>query len=74
METRVKTVFTAVFECSMNDIKDGFSKDTVGSWDSLKHLILIAALEEEFSVSFEPDEILSISTYSEAVRVIQTKI
>ncbi len=31
--------------------------DTVASWDSLAHLNLLMAIEQEFAVSFEADEV-----------------
>ena len=33
------------------------SPETVPAWDSVQHLSLILALEQEFSVRFAPDEI-----------------
>jgi acyl carrier protein len=33
------------------------SPETVPGWDSVQHLSLILALEQEFSVRFAPDEI-----------------
>jgi acyl carrier protein len=43
---------------------------TIKSWDSLRHLNLILALEEHFGVTFEPEEIpelTSVEKLSEAI-------
>ena len=47
---RIKNVMSAVFEIPEEQIKDNSSPDTIESWDSLKHMNLIIALEEEFEV------------------------
>jgi acyl carrier protein len=47
------------------------SPDTVESWDSVQHLNLIIALEQEFGVRFAPEEIeeaLSVAAIAEMVR------
>ncbi|HRE87571.1 MAG TPA: acyl carrier protein [Myxococcota bacterium] len=52
---KVKEVMAAVLEVSVEEIDDEASMDTIGSWDSLRQMNLVLALEERFGVSF-PDE------------------
>ena len=40
------------------------SRDSVEEWDSLKHMFLMLALEEEFSVEFSDDEIATLTNAS----------
>jgi acyl carrier protein len=39
------------------------SNDTIPSWDSLRHMNLILALEEEFGVSIPDEEAANITSY-----------
>ena len=48
---------SAVFEISTGEINDESSPDTIESWDSLKHMNLIIALEEEFNISIPDHEV-----------------
>ena len=57
IEERIKNVMSAVFEIPVEQIQDDSSPDTIDSWDSLKHMNLVAALEEEFNVEFSDGEI-----------------
>ncbi len=41
-------------------ITEDSSPDTVEKWDSLKHMNLILALEEEFDVQFSDDEVVEM--------------
>jgi len=48
---------SAVFQLPLNQITELSSPDTIESWDSLKHINMIVALEEEFNVEFTDDNI-----------------
>ena len=57
VEKRIKSVMSAVFQLPLNQITELSSPDTIESWDSLKHINMIVALEEEFNVEFTDDNI-----------------
>ena len=54
---KLKEVLSAVFEVSVESITDDSSSDTIENWDSLRHLNLIIALEEEFKVVIPDEEV-----------------
>ncbi len=54
---KLKEVLSAVFEVSVESITDASSSDTIENWDSLRHLNLIIALEEEFHVVIPDEEV-----------------
>ena len=60
IEDRIKNVMSAVFEISIEEINDESSPDTIELWDSLKHLNLVIALEEEFNVQFTDDNFIEL--------------
>ena len=70
---RIKNVMSAVFEIPEEQIKDNSSPDTIGSWDSLRHMNLIVALEEEFKVELTDDEILDMMNYKSIESIITGK-
>ena len=69
----IKNVMSAVFEIPEEQIKNDSSPDTIGSWDSLKHMNLIVALEEEFKVELTDDEILDMMNYKSIESIIIRK-
>ena len=73
LEDRIKNIMSAVFEIPEEQIKDNSSPDTIESWDSLKHMNLIIALEEEFEVEFTDNEILEMMNYSLIKAIITGK-
>ena len=60
LEDRIKNSMSAVFEIPADRINDESSPDTIGSWDSLKHMNMVVALEEEFNVQFTDDNIIEL--------------
>jgi acyl carrier protein len=74
MENRIKKVMALVFEISVNKINQESSPDTIDNWDSLKHMILVVALEEEFDIQFEEVEITEMMNYKLICNMIKGKI
>ena len=73
LEDRIKNIMSAVFEIPEEQIKDNSSPDTIESWDSLKHMNLIIALEEEFEVEFIDNEIFEMMNYTLIKSIITEK-
>lgn len=40
-------------------------------WDSIAHMKLIAAIEEEFKINLEVDDVLSLSSYPTAKKIVE---
>ena len=60
MEDKIKRVFSNIFGIPLNEINGQTSPDTIENWDSINHMKLITALEEEFDVEFTDEEILEM--------------
>lgn len=52
-----------ILEIPIGSVGQETSPDTVDSWDSLRHMNLVMALEEEFGVSFTDVQIVEMLTY-----------
>ena len=60
---RIINVMSSVFSVSIDDIDDTTSPDTLESWDSVNHMHLIIALEEEFLVKLNDEDIIEMINY-----------
>jgi acyl carrier protein len=60
---KIKQVMSAVFEIPLESITDDASSDNIENWDSLRHLNLILALEEEFAISIPDEEVGNLVNY-----------
>ena len=60
MKDRVKKVISQVFGVPTEAIADDASPDTLEEWDSVTHLNLVLALEEEFDISLTDEQIVEL--------------
>ena len=64
MENRIKKVMSAVFEIPNIEISEASTMDTIESWDSLKHMNLVIALEDEFQITIPDEEVGNLLSFS----------
>ena len=57
VDDRLRQLFGDVFGVDPSQVKDGDSPDQVESWDSVAHLSLVFAIEAEFDIQFDAEEI-----------------
>ena len=57
-----------------SEITDELSYNSIPEWDSVAHMSLISALEAEFSVVFENDEIVSMTNIGAIERIISNNV
>lgn len=63
MDDRIKRVMASVFGVEPESIGDKSSPDTISSWDSLRHMTLVIALEEEFGCMIDDERIAEMLTF-----------
>ncbi len=73
MEDRIKQVISDVFNIDVNSVNNKTSTKNIENWDSLKHMNLIIALEEEFNIEFSDEEILTSMNYESILTILEGK-
>ncbi|MBF0466553.1 MAG: hypothetical protein HQK88_16225 [Nitrospirae bacterium] len=63
MDNRIKEVMAIVLQISESEINDKTSMKTLTHWDSINHISLITALEQEFAVRFNYNEMAAMVSY-----------
>lgn len=63
MEQKLKSVMARVFGVDEAEITEDASPDTIEKWDSLRHMNLVLALEEEFGIEFTDNQVVEILSY-----------
>ena len=71
---RIQYIAADLFSLSVNQITSTSSSETVEQWDSLQHLNLILALEEEFGVQFTPRDMENMLDIEAIISIIQEKL
>ena len=71
---RVRVVASDVFKVPGAEIRAESSPEDFESWDSLQHLNLVLALEQEFGIQFEPEEIDRMNRIDRILSLVENKI
>jgi acyl carrier protein len=74
IKQRILTVMGTVFEMDTTDIPENATPKVVKNWDSLKHMNLILALEDEFQLRFSDDEITDLLDLPTIILIISEKV
>ncbi len=72
MEDRIYRVISDVMGVPVEEINDNSSPDSIAAWESLSHINLVLALEAEFSVSLEPEDVMEMQSVG-LIRTIKDK-
>jgi acyl carrier protein len=70
-EDALKRVIGAVLNVEAASVGPESSSDTIEAWDSLRHMHLVLAIEEEFKVSIPDEEAANITSYKLIKLVLQ---
>jgi acyl carrier protein len=62
MKDKIKSIMSAVFEIDKDVIGDDATTGSLENWDSINHMNLVLAIEEEFSIVFDDEEIVQITS------------
>lgn len=74
IEEKVREVIASVFGLDPAEIGEDASHKTVAAWDSLRHMNLILALEEEFGLQFDDQEIVDLVTFPRIVEAVRERV
>lgn len=74
MQDRVKAIMADIFRVDAAMINENASMDSIERWDSLAQIDLVAALEEEFDVTFEVEEFEKMTTFPAVLRALDERI
>ena len=57
MQDRIKAVMGQIFNVDPATIAAGSTPETIERWDSLRHMQLVLAIEDEFDIRFADEDI-----------------
>lgn len=74
MKERVLQIISQVMDLPFEQLTLNASVDTVEKWDSLQHMNLVLALEEEFNVSFSDQEIIEMLSAEIILEILKSRM
>lgn len=74
IKERLQEIFRDVFDEEDLEIREDMSAKDIDDWDSLAQINLIVAIEKEFGVKFNLDEVSQLKNIGEMLGLISKKI
>ena len=70
---RVREIVSDVLQVDAGVVTPDSSPENVASWDSVQHLNLVLALEDEYGLQFLPEEMDQMKTVGEIAQLVAAK-
>lgn len=74
LDEKIVDLLSVVFDVEREQINEQSNVDNLEKWDSINHMHLVVALEEEFGVEFEDDEAVSLISFELIRSYLKEKI
>ena len=71
---KLNEVFQDVFDDSSIQVKDETTAADIEDWDSLEHINLIAAVEQEFGMKFNMGQVVTMKNVGEMADIIMSQL
>ncbi|WP_295085907.1 acyl carrier protein [Ruminococcus sp.] len=71
--TRLNEVFRDVFDDRTIVVNEKTTADDIEDWDSLAHINLVAAVENEFGLRFKMREVSSMKNVGDMISIISER-
>ncbi len=71
MQEKVIQILSRVMDVPVGRLNKDSSPDTVENWDSLKHMNLVLALEEDLGVQFSDAQIIEMNSIGLILEVLK---
>ena len=64
-------IFKASLNIDVDKVNENLKYNEIDEWDSIGHMTLMAALEEEYKISLETDDIVDFSSYKKGIEILK---
>ncbi|MCX6901175.1 MAG: acyl carrier protein [Verrucomicrobia bacterium] len=71
MQEKVQTILVDVLHIPALQVRDSLAMKEVETWDSMRHMELVASIEQTFGIELTMDEIVSMISVGDIKRVLR---
>ena len=73
MEKKLQELMIELFRMKQSEISDSLTMEDIDVWDSLKHMELIVALENQFGIDLTFEEIVTMKSVKDIKHILNNK-
>lgn len=71
---RLNDIFREVFDDDSITVTDASVAADIDGWDSLTHITLLSAVEDEFGISFNMKDVVKMKNVGDMVDIIEQEV
>lgn len=71
IETRLKPVFAVVLDVPESAVDESLTVESCAKWDSMQHIHLVHAIEEEFGIVLEFEQQMQMLSFPMAKTIVR---
>ena len=71
MKEKILKLISKVMEVDITSLNENSSSKNVDNWDSLSHMNLIVAIEEEFEIELSDEQIVEMISISKIIQALE---
>ena len=64
-------IFKTALNISNDKLNENIKYNDIEEWDSIGHMTLVAALEEEYKITLETDDIIDFSSFKKGMEILK---
>ena len=64
-------IFKTALNIGADKLTENLKYNDIEEWDSIGHMTIVAALEEEFKISLETDDIIDFSSFKKGIEILK---
>lgn len=64
-------VFMECFHVESTQLNGELVYQSITEWDSVGHMMMVAALEEAFTIMIETDDVIDFSSYAKGMEILK---
>ena len=68
---KYQNIFIKYLSIDSNKFNENIKYNEIPEWDSIGHMTLIAALEEEYKISLETDDVVDFSSFQKGIEILK---
>ena len=68
---KYKKAFIGSLNVSEKEFNENLKYNEIPEWDSIGHMSLISALEDEFAITIETDDIVDYSSFKKGIEILK---
>ena len=68
---KYQDIFTKSLSIDSKKFNENLKYNEIEEWDSIGHMSLMSALEEDFGITMETDDIVDFSSYKKGMEILK---